>query len=295
VVTTVPFNHATPAAFASHNVSRANYSQIADEMLGITRPDVLIGGGHPGWGTTYFSAAALGAVRLDPGWTVMERAVGAAGGPALLSAAATLSSGRKLFGIFGGSGGDFERPRPENSAGNPGFQLVDENPTLADEVQAALTVLARNPAGFFLMAEEGAIDHANHANDYAGMIGTVWQLDEAVKAANAFVDLPGDDITWSNTLVVVTADHANGLMRLTGAPALGKGELPQQTGAAPWSYPGGQVTWGSTGHTNELVTLAAKGAGAFVFKDRAGTRYPGTQILDNTEVYGTIMQVAGAE
>ena len=37
----------------------------------------------------------------------------------------------------------------------------------------------------------------------------MWDLDEAVRAAvESFVDRPGDDITWADTLLVVTSDHA---------------------------------------------------------------------------------------
>ncbi len=32
------------------------------------------------------------------------------------------------------------------------------------------------------MVESGDIDWANHANNFAGMIGTVWSLDEAATA-----------------------------------------------------------------------------------------------------------------
>jgi alkaline phosphatase len=47
VLTTVPFDHATPAAFTSHTVSRADYADIAAQILWTTRPDVVIGGAIP--------------------------------------------------------------------------------------------------------------------------------------------------------------------------------------------------------------------------------------------------------
>ncbi|MBN2005822.1 MAG: alkaline phosphatase, partial [Anaerolineae bacterium] len=48
-VSTVQFSHATPATFVSHNVNRNNYAVIAHEELYTTTPEVLIGGGHPGF------------------------------------------------------------------------------------------------------------------------------------------------------------------------------------------------------------------------------------------------------
>lgn len=291
VVTTVPFNHATPAAFASHNISRTNYSSIADEMIMTTRPQVIVGGGHPGWSPTYFSMASLTALRSDTDYQLFERAPGHNGGTELLEGATNLPSGGRLFGLYGSSNGDFDPPVPHDT-GLPGFDVTEENPSLAEMIESALTVLSRNSDGFFLLAEEGDIDHANHANDYAMMIGTMWGLEEAVMATVAYIDRPDDNLDWTNTLLIVTADHANSLMRLTGTP-LGMGDLPAQTTSTPPTYPGGEVNYSTTGHTNELVTLSAKGSNAHLLDDYAGVRYPGTRLIDNTEVYAVMRRAAG--
>ena len=47
VVTSVQFSHATPAGFAAHNVSRKNYWAIAEEMIRVVQPEVIMGAGHP--------------------------------------------------------------------------------------------------------------------------------------------------------------------------------------------------------------------------------------------------------
>jgi alkaline phosphatase len=292
-ITTVPFNHATPAAFISHNTSRANYAAIADEMIMTTRPDVLVGGGHPDWCSTYFSAGSLASLRTNASYRLVERSTGQDGAAGIMDAALHLESGIKLFGLFGSTNGDFDPPVPHNAPGSPCFDVVEENPSLAEMVETALTVLGRNPDGFFLLAEEGDIDHANHGNDYATMIGTIWGLEEAVKAAVAFIDRPDDQLDWGNTLLIVTADHANSLMRLSDSSILGQGELPVQIAGTPWSYPDGEVTYGSADHTNELVTLYAIGSNALLFEEYAGVRYPGTRIIDNTEVYSVMRKAAG--
>ncbi len=48
LVTSVPFNHATPAGFIAHNKSRNDYHGLATEMID-SGVDVLIGGGHPNY------------------------------------------------------------------------------------------------------------------------------------------------------------------------------------------------------------------------------------------------------
>src|SRR5699024_8633928 len=46
VVSSVPFNHATPAAWAAHNDDRNDFHAMADEMIGGDL-DVIVGAGHP--------------------------------------------------------------------------------------------------------------------------------------------------------------------------------------------------------------------------------------------------------
>lgn len=47
VVTSVPFSHATPAAFAAHDESRSDFAGIADQMLFSSGLDVIMGAGDP--------------------------------------------------------------------------------------------------------------------------------------------------------------------------------------------------------------------------------------------------------
>jgi alkaline phosphatase len=305
VVSTVPFNHATPAAFVSHNVSRNNYYTglkgytglgIADEIVTKVKPDVVIGGGHPlldnpSYDTNkgFISKQLHDALKSSSDYVFAERTAGVDGGQALLdAAAAAAASKKKLFGLFGGKGGNFEYPVPSDTPGAPSVvRGSTENPSFAQAVKAALTVLAKDRDGFFLMAEQGDIDWANHGNDFKSMVGTVADLNEGIKAAMDFVDQPGDDIDWSNTLIMVTSDHGNSYMRLNDTVMLGKGDLPAQVGT---SYPDGEVAYGSGGHTNELVTLYAIGGCLDTLRSHEGKWYPGTTIIDNTQLFKTMKQ-----
>jgi alkaline phosphatase len=292
VVSTVPFNHATPAAFVSHNTYRGNYSQIGEEIINITKPEVVIGGGHPNWNTAYVSSALIDALRASPDYVLVERIAGEDGGKNLFNAVKTLPRDKKLFGLFGGSGANFEPPVPSDTPGYPSFTINTENPSLAEATEAALRVLSRDPDGFFLMVEGGDIDWANHQNNFSYMIGAMWQLEEAVQRAIEFIELPGDDIDWTNTLMIITADHATGAMRLNDSLALGKGDLPEQIGT---SYPNGEVQYNSGNHTNELVTIYARGAGINLFLEYEGTWYEGTRIIDNTQIFQVMMRSAELE
>lgn len=338
VVTTVPFDHATPAAFVSHNASRNSYYTglkgyhglgIADEIILRTRPEVVVGGGHPlldnpGFDPKkgYISEALYRTLQASPEYVFVERRSGRDGGRALADATAeAAASGRKLFGLFGGKGGNFEVPVAEDSPGSPRVvRPTAENPTLAQATVAALELLARDPDGFFLVVEQGDIDWANHDNDFRGAVGAVADLDEAVRAALAFVERPGDAVDWSDTVLVVTADHATGGLLLDPARPLGRGDLPLQqarlaeeeaaprhgpdrgtaNGAAikaaarlsPFLYPDGEVSYGTIGHTNELVDLYVRGAGARAVMRARGKWYPGL-IMDNTQVNAALRRALG--
>lgn len=300
VVSTVPFSHATPAAHVSHNVSRDNYYEIAAEILEKVKPEVVIGGGHPKWHKRnyhYLSETTYSTVKADPAYVVVERTPGVDGSAAILAAAChAAKQGRKLFGLFGGPGGNFEPPVPHDDPGDPKIDRGSiENPSLKDATLAALEVLATDPEGFFVMIEQGDIDWANHANEFSSMIGATWDLHEAVETAIDWVNREGDDIDWRNTLLIVTADHGSGYMRLTRR--LGSGHLPTQQdgcglGGAP-CYPDGDVSYGTRKHTNELVRLYAIGQGAELFRQYEADWYPCTRILDNTRIFHVLAASAG--
>jgi alkaline phosphatase len=297
IVSTVPFSHATPAAHVSHNKSRNNYPEIADEIIRSFQPEVVIGGGHPLWRSGYMSDILYQDVKNGAfqDYVFVERQPGVNGGQSLREAALeAVRRHKKLFGLFGGLGGNFESPVPQDT---PGFPRVEpaslENPLLRDATWAALEVLSRNRKGFFLMVEQGDIDWANHANDFSRMVGTTWDLNEGVKAAIEFVNRPGDSVTWENTLLVVTSDHGNSFMRLNPSQPLGIGDLPSQVCSPACTYPEGEVTFGTTQHTNELVRLYALGTGASLFQQYEGGWYPCTRILDNTHIFNVMAEAGG--
>lgn len=273
VVSTVPFSHATSAAHVSHNVQRNNYAEIAREIIRTVQPEVVIGAGYPGSvggasaGFRFLSPEDYDYLKTDPSspFVFVERQGGADGAVSILEGARRAAeTGKKLFGLFGGPQGSFESPLAHDSPGAPRVTRANvENPLLKDAALAALEVLSRNHNGFFVMIEQGDIDWANHGNDFRRMIGTVWDLHEAVQAAIDFIDRPGDSMDWTNTLLIVTSDHGNSFMRLH--KVLKAGVLPVQKGTCgyrqpPCTYPNGEVAYGSTDHTNELVMLYAHGA-----------------------------------
>jgi alkaline phosphatase len=243
-VTSVPISHATPASAYAQNVHRDDYQAIAHDLLGLRssshreKPlpgvDVLIGTGWeeydrtggrqganfvPGW--RYFTGEDLekSDIRNGGRYRVVHRATGVDGKQALATAAEeAASNGQRLLGIFGTAGNNSHLPyRTADGNYNPTignrftverYSAADlrENPTLADIATAALTVLSQNSKGFWLMIEAGDVDWGNHDNNIDNSIGTVLDGDAAVKAVTDWVEKHGG---WSDTVLIITADHGH--------------------------------------------------------------------------------------
>ncbi|MEE2888277.1 MAG: alkaline phosphatase [Planctomycetota bacterium] len=231
-VTSVPISHATPAAWAAHNDTRGSYLSIGDEMLfgdpaatgsgwggrGTidVLPHVVIGGGHPDFGFgLYVSPFQLEKAKKESGnpggWQIAEKVSGRSAAETLLGVSGKQTT-RRIFGLFGSGGGNIPFRLHDGSGLDP------EDPTLAEMTRGALQVLARQPKGFCLMVEGGAVDWAAHNNNMSQLIGEMIGFDEMVEEVIRWIEAPNNGSSWSNTLLVVTGDHETGL--LTAGPGL---------------------------------------------------------------------------
>ena len=329
-VTSVYASHATPGAWMAHNDARNNGYALADEGFwgdpnttgttidspyynggyGATNPplNVIIGAGHPNWnGDHYINHAIRNKLAAENGqagaFTFVERIAGNPdGGERLLDAANQLNVTR-LAGLFGGGAGNLDYRFANGSGHNP------ENPTLAQMTTAALTVLNRDPQGFMLLVEGGAVDWAGHLNQMDWMLGEMLGFNTAVDMVIEWVEEPTNGSNWQNTLVIVTGDHETGY--LTAGPGIFQDEplglvnantlmlekpVANSGRRASWQDGNGNNlidvgetvywAWNSDSHTNTLVPLYAKGVGADQFAAYAvGVDPVRGAYLDNTDVF----------
>jgi len=108
----------------------------------------------------------------------------------------------KLLGLFTLGNMDGALDRKFLKGGTVG--KFPDQPDLTEEVGAALKVLSRNDAGFFLMVESGMIDKYTHLLDMERAVYDTIMLDNAVKLARDWAAARGDD-----TLILVLADHTH--------------------------------------------------------------------------------------
>ena len=239
LVTTTQMCHATPAVFGAHVKSRSQFSDIAGHYLRDSRPNVLLGGKAPGGKGMTLDAARSAGYR-----TASTRAE---------LGAAVKDGADRICGLFGDDHMPYEYEYMIRL--DTGY---DRMPHLSEMTAAALEVLERGDNGFFLMVESGRIDHACHKNLIRQCVYETLEFASTVRRVMEWAD--GRD----DTLIVVTADHECGGLKVTG-------------GADSGGFPA--VKWSSDGHTAARVPIYAWGVGAEAVK----------QVSDNTDIYWLLL------
>ncbi len=188
IISSVTLNHATPAAFYGHNISRGNDYQLGLDLIA-SNFDYFGGGGISNHNQNKNSMYKGDVYKLaeEAGYTVRRSVEGIR----------ALKPGAGKVIAIGASGAlPYALDKTEADIRLPEFVLQGIE-------------MLDNPKGFFMMVEGGAIDWLCHANDAAGSLAEVIEFDNAVKVAYAFYLKHPED-----TLIVVTGDHETGGLTL---------------------------------------------------------------------------------
>lgn len=305
-VTTAEIQDATPAVLESHSSERGCYGpqgktdgtsnnaskqclinqlkenggigSISEQLLD-TRADVTIGGG-----SKYFRQTVQGGEYA--GKTVWEQAKEMGyqtveNDPAAMNAL-EYKEGQPVLALMSDGNMPTKFNPSKATAQDP---AKDANPTvctmndkwlgnqgssLADMTKKALDLLEANPAsdanGYFLQVEGASIDKQDHAGNACGQIGETDDFDQAIAYAMKNVDL-------TNTLVIVTADHAHTSQILNAQPAYALSTVLKTadgnnmvvsygTAEADSRDEDGGYNGGDMAHTGTQLRIAASGPGA---------------------------------
>jgi len=197
ILSSVYLCDATPAVWLAH-APRRSCSLIIPQQVDAC-PDVFLGPGEK----VAYQRGGRGKNRVDYITDLMENCNYEQVGNAAELAAAQAPNNR-LLGIWGG----YTLLYTIDQQNDPSYNL----PTLAEMTAKAIEVLSRDPDGFFLMVEGGAIDWMAHNKDIAGTARDVVAFDDAIAVAYQFAQSNGD------TAVIVTADHETGGLELGNNP-----------------------------------------------------------------------------
>ena len=263
VVTTKFFDDATPAGFTAHVGNRDLYGQIADQMIDVSKLDVIMGAGNPYFdasGNPYTPPATWSAggdayyLATKPAQYLGVREFNAlAGGYApdadhdgVLDAGKTawtfvqtrrdfqkLEHGRtpaRVFGLAQSGGKSLQEKRGGDAFADPYVVPFTQNvPTIAEMTEGALNVLDNDPDGFVAMVEAGgAVDDACHDAYPGRVIEEYDQFNASMEVVLDWIDRHGG---WKQNLLVVTSDHDTGYLWGPGSNVV-----------AP-SSPGDAATW----------------------------------------------------
>uniref|UniRef100_A0A8C4V891 Alkaline phosphatase n=1 Tax=Falco tinnunculus TaxID=100819 RepID=A0A8C4V891_FALTI len=216
IVTTTRVQHASPGAAYAHSASRSWYADtdmpkealrdgckdIAYQLVHNTDINVILGGGRMYMtpkrtpDPEYPEDPAQNGTRKD-GLNLIAEWLSAKQGARYvwnrtgLLAAAADPSVNYLMGLF----------EPADMK----YNLVRDttlDPSLTEMMEAAITILSRNPNGFYLFVEGGRIDHGHHDGTAHKALTEAVEFDRAIERANALTD-------EAQTLTVVTADHSH--------------------------------------------------------------------------------------
>ncbi len=186
IVSSVNINHATPAAFYAHQMSRNNYYEIGQEMIDS--------------GFEYFAGGAL---KKPTGndkdkeslYDLAEKAGYKVTHTQADAEAITANDGKVIL---------IDEHLADSDAMSYTMDRSEGDWVLADYVKKGIEVLD-NDTGFFMMCEGGKIDWACHANDAGATVNDTLALADAVQVAIDFAAEHPEE-----TLILVTGDHETG-------------------------------------------------------------------------------------
>lgn len=187
IISTVTLNHATPAAFYANVESRKSYYDIGLQMAE-TNFDYFAGGSLKERTGKDEDQEDLYDIMEENGYTIADTKA---------EAEKITADSEKVYIV--------SEKIQDDGAMPYSIDQEEGNQTLNDMVNKGIEVMEDDPEGFFMMAEAGKIDWAEHANDAVATMNEIYALQESVQTAIDFYNEHPDD-----TLIVVTADHATG-------------------------------------------------------------------------------------
>ncbi|MCK7491962.1 MAG: hypothetical protein MZW92_10115 [Comamonadaceae bacterium] len=311
VVSTVPFDHATPAAFVSHQSQPQHLLHRAQGLQGPrARPTRSSCGPNPMSSSPAARRSSTIPASIPRRATSRKPSTGPSRPrPNMCSSSArpgrrrrpgpgrgrgpAASEGPPAVRALRRQGRQLRRPAGRGFARAPAqsSRRPSENPSLAEATVAALDCPRPGPRRLLPGRRAGRHRLGQSRQRLRGHDRHAWPTSTARSRRPWPTSTgPGDGLDWSNTALIVTADHATGGL-LAGprrspsawatcrprSRASRSEEPPARTGsdrgngdegprlkspeyASPFVYPDGEVSYGTAGHTNELVNLAAAGA-----------------------------------
>lgn len=187
ILSSVTLNHATPAGFYANEESRNSYYDIGLQMAE-TNFDYFAGGSLKHRTGENEDQKDLYKVLEEKGYTIADTKA---------KAKKINAKSKKVYLVA--------EDLQDDGAMTYKIDQKKGDQDLNDMVKKGIEVMEDDPQGFFMMAESGKIDWAEHANDAATTVNEVIGFQDSIQTAIDFYKKHPKE-----TLIVVTADHATG-------------------------------------------------------------------------------------
>lgn len=264
IITSVPINHATPAAFYAHNKNRNDYYNIS-KTIPETEYEFFGGNGFLDYYGEDGGKQAITGYLTDNGSTICFGKE---------EYEAKKKDAQQIIYCQPGS-------KDKNASDYSSENNSNKNCSLSEMTEMCLDFLGNGSEPFFIMCEGGEIDWKSHANRTYGMVKDIIEFDKAVSIAYDFYTKYPDE-----TLIIVTADHE------TGGATLGGFDDSKRGASIKWNIienakekrlndkenavlnDDANIGWATKGHAGGPVPVYAIGKGAEKFAGR----------IDNTDI-----------
>lgn len=186
IISTSQINHATPAAYMTHNISRENYNAIADSYFDDKinnnfKADVMLGGG-----TKYFIREDRNLVKefTQNNYQYIDE----------YSQLNSLDSNKSVLGLFAKDG---LKKHIDSKQKNRLTLMLAATISYFEKHKS-------NKNGFFILLEASQIDWAAHDNDVATAFSELEEFADTLLFLESYVQ------ENKETLVISTSDHETG-------------------------------------------------------------------------------------
>lgn len=228
VIATSSIQHATPASFYGHRVSRRLYEELSEDLYN-SDIDFFAGGGLKYFTKRKDSVDLLKKI-TEKGFYMNT--------DSLVSYDQIKEQSKVGFLLA-------EDAMPKMQEGRGEF--------LPNAAQLGIDFL-NNDNGFFLMVEGSQIDWGGHANDGEYTVAELLDFDKVIGKVLDFAEQDG------NTLVVVVSDHE------TGGFTLASKTVEVGNGMKYSDYSEIEISFSTGGHSASLIPVFAYGPGADKFR-----------------------------
>lgn len=257
VVVTNSITDATPAAFLAHSESRENHYEIAKDIVD-GEPDIVLGGGKKFFTNRPDSEDLLETLKEKNYEIFLD----------FSEFKKSNLNNKKIIGLFDEinlSPVYKTNPNPESKyydylSSKTNFKQTRDFDFLSIATQKAIEYLEKKGKPYILLIEASQIDYGGHNKDANYIIHEVLDFDRAIGTVLDFAE------KFSDTLVIVTADHETGGFAITGGD-LKNFKLETQ--------------FVSDSHTSTLVPVFSFGPGSEEFLG----------IYDNTDIFKKIKKL----